>query len=403
MNTHRFDTSRLQRLRDHAASLVRQRQFAGIAWSLEHRGQVIEEGEVGFSDHALSRSLQSDAIYRLYSMTKPVVSVRCLQLVESGHLRLSDPVSRWIPSFSGQQVLASDGRLEPLVRPLAIEDLLMHRAGFSYDFLPDCAIAARYREARLAADGTRPLDELVSILAEIPLAFQPGKRWYYGYSTDVLAQVLVAVCNQPLDHCLQEGLLDPLGMSETGFRVEPEKICRLTDMFGQRELGEVDTGELLDNKLVAMDVEASYPSNAAGEFTRGGIGLFSTLADYRRFIRVLADGLSPEGKPILSAPMINLLWQNRLTAEQMPIDIGGKVFSGYGWGLTGRIMSDISRAASLSTIGEGGWAGAASTYFWVDRQNDMRGIVLSQYLGSSVPLGSDMQTIAYGALCQSSP
>ena len=398
-----FDTHRLARLALYAQQLIDDRQFAGVAWSLRHHGRVIDDGVCGHADHGRTETLQRDTIYRLYSMTKPVVSVRCLQLIEAGKLRLDDPVSRWLPAFADQHVLTASGQLEALTRPISVEDLLMHRAGLSYDFLPDCAVATRYREAGLAADGHRSLAELVALIAAFPLASQPGERWYYSYATDVLAHLLECVTDRPLDDDLQQSLFGPLSMSDTGFCVTEDQQHRLADMFGQRELGEVPVEEGSDNQLLPMNVDQSYPSSGVANFLRGGIGLFSTISDYEQFMNVLLHGRSDKGEVVLSAPMLDLLWQNRLRSDQMPISIGGKAYSGYGWGLTGRVMAELNKSQQLSVPGEGGWAGAASTHFWVDRRYQLTGLVMAQYLGSNRSLGFDMQALAYAALSQPVP
>ncbi len=396
-----FQSTRVDSLRNHVQGQVASRQFAGVAWCLEHRGKVVERGSAGHRDAQSSQVVSDDTLYRLYSMTKPVVSVYCLQLIEQGLLQLDDPVSRWIPAFGSQQVLGTDGSLQACVRPVTIEDLLTHRSGLSYDFLAGCPVAEQYRAARLAADGSRSLQALSEALASMPLAHQPGNRWYYSYSTDVLASILEKVSDKPLADCLADALFRPLGMSDTAFHVRQENRHRLAQMFGQRELGDVPvagvSGQPPVNQLRVMDVDASYPISDAN-FARGGIGLYSTIDDYRRFMTVLMHGQASSGEWILSRPMLDLMWQNRLSASQMPIAIGEKAYPGYGWGLMGRVMADLSVSTRLSSVGEGGWAGAASTYFWVDRVNQFSGIVMTQYLGSEVTLGPDVQALAYGTL-----
>jgi CubicO group peptidase (beta-lactamase class C family) len=316
-------------------------------------------------------------------------------------LQLDDPVSRWIPAFARQQVLGVDGSLQACQRAITIEDLLTHRSGLSYDFLPNCPVADLYRAAQLAADGSRSLQELSEALAGMPLASQPGCRWYYSYATDVLASIIEHVSDKPLSACLQDALFAPLNMPDTGFHVSQENRHRLAQMFGQRELGEVAPAtpgtRPPANQLLPMDVDASYPVSDV-DFARGGIGLYSTIDDYRRFMDVLMHGKSQSGESMLSRPMLDLLWQNRLPDKQMPIAIGDKPYPGYGWGLMGRVMVDTSASMRLSAAGEGGWAGAAATYFWVDRTNQFSGIVMTQYLGSEVTLGSDVQALAYGSL-----
>lgn len=396
-----FQSERGTVLDTHVRRLIDGRHFSGVAWCVEHHGRVVAQGAQGHRDAQGLQPLSDDTLYRLYSMTKPIVSVRCLQLIESGLLQLDEPVSRFIPEFARQQVMGTDGRLQALQRAMTIEDLLTHRSGLSYDFLPDCKVAEGYRDAGLAADGSRSLQDLCRELASMPLAFQPGTRWYYSYSTDVLAGIIERVEDKPLGACLQAALFAPLGMDDTGFQVRAENRSRLAQMFGQRELGEVpmagEGDQLPANSLRPMDVERSYPVEGE-DFARGGIGLYSSMSDYRRFMGVLMHGKAPSGERMLSQPMLELAWQNRLRHAQMPIAIGDKAYPGYGWGLTGRIMADTSTAVRLSANREGGWAGAASTYFWVDPANEFSGIIMTQYLGSQISLGPDMQALAYAAL-----
>jgi len=196
-------------------------------------------------------------------MTKPIISVRALQLLEAGKLRLDSPISTWLPAFKHMFVSSPTGIKTPANRQITIEDLLLHRSGLSYDFLPDCAIAALYRDAELAADGSRPLADLVGVLAQLPLAHQPGTRWYYSYSTDVLAHVIEKITDEPIADSLSREIFRPLGMSETAYEVARENKHRLVSMFGQRDLGEEDTSSATENTLNTFDVERSYPSGSS--------------------------------------------------------------------------------------------------------------------------------------------
>lgn len=390
------DTARLQALQTLAERLVAIDAFAGIGWRIMQHGRSVSAGCVGHADHARVTPLRDDTLYRLYSMTKPIVSVAALQLIEAGRLQLDDPISRWLPGFARMQVMAPGGKLVDARRLITIEDLLTHRAGLSYDFLPDCPVADLYREADLAADGSRSLERLVSDIGALPLAGQPGVRFTYSYATDLLAHVLERVHDTSLRELLRRELLLPLGMDETDFGVAEAVVDeRLAAMFGMRELGEVPPIIEPGQTLLPLDVERSYPSNAADRFARGGIGLFSTINDYTRLAECLQHGRAPTGEEILSAPMLDLLWRNRLPREQRPISTGRNPSPGYGWGLIGRIMVDLGESMHLTVEGEGGWAGAASTWFWCDRANGITGLVFAQFLGSVIPLGPLMQAAAY--------
>ena len=382
-----------------AAAEVGAGRFAGVAWRVARDGAVVDAGLEGHADIERTRPLAADDVYRIYSMTKPVVSVAALQLVEEGRLSLADPVSRWLPGFARARVLRPDGTLERAARAPRVEDLLTHRGGFSYDFIPGCPVGTLCREAELVADGGRTLGELVDVLATLPLAHEPGARWHYGYATDVLGRIVELVDGRPLGEALHERLFAPLGMTDTAFGVPEAERHRLLPMHGARGLDEVavDVDESAQ-RLAPLDVDRGYPADAAGRFARGGIGLFSTLDDYARLLDVLMDGGAAGGPRLLSGPMLELAWTNRLPRGQRPIRVGAKAFPGYGWGLTGRVMVDPGEALHLTSPGEGGWAGAASTWFWVDRARRFSGLVLAQYLGSAAPLGQRVQAAAYAGL-----
>ena len=385
--------------RSAAAAEVAAGRFTGVAWRVDRDGTAVDAGLEGHADLERRRPLAEDDLYRVYSMTKPVVSVAALQLVEEGRLSLADPVSRWLPGFAHARVLGPGGALERAVRTARVEDLLTHRGGFSYDFIPGCPVGAMYREAELVADGSRDLGALVELLATLPLAHQPGASWRYGYGTDVLARLVELVEDRPLGESLRARLFDPLGMADTAFGVRAGQVHRLLPMHGARALHEVPAElDEADQRPLPLDVSRSYPADAGGRFRRGGLGLFSTVSDYARFAHALIDGTGPDGAHLLSAPMLELAWTNRLPRAQRPIAIGDKALDGYGWGLLGRVLVDPGEALHLSSPGEGGWSGAASTWFWVDRARRLSGLVFAQYLGSAAPLGQRVQGAAYAAL-----
>ncbi len=389
--------ARIDRIREFAQSLIDEKLFPNIAWRVALGDSVISEGGVGFQDAQLAHPLRDDAIYRIYSMTKPLVSIVALQLIEENRLSLYQSVAHYIPGFASNTILENSGKQVASEQPLLIEHLLTHRSGLAYDFLPDSPVAALYREAAMAGDVSRSLSELSHALAELPLSSEPGSQWQYSFSTDVLAHVLECVTGKSLYELLKERLFDPLNMQETAFFVKPEQQHRLLSLYGVRDLGHEAVLTTEPNRLELMDAERGYPSDSS-TFERGGHGLFSTLADYYRFLQVVMDGTSESGEVLLSVPMVNMMWRNRIPQSQLPLAIGHSPMPGYGWNLFGRVMIDTGFALNLSSDGEGGWSGAASTYFWVDRTMNFRGIVMSQYQGSTLPLGTEMQALAYQAL-----
>ena len=389
---------RAERIAAIASGYVEAEAFAGIEWLVHAKGKELARGGVGYDDADAGSPLPDGAIYRIFSMTKPVVSLLALQLVEAGQLRLYDMVVQYDQRFGGLRVLETTGALGPVARPLTVEDLLTHRAGFTYEFIHGCHIAQYYREAEITHDGQCSLEEMMSRLVEIPLAFQPGSRFRYSVSIDVLAHVIERATDRSLDELLKAYIFDPLGMEDTAFAVPEDKQHRLLTMYGAGDLSGLPPLEVAPQRLDRLDVDRMYPINKPDTFRRGGLGLYSTLEDYGRFAAMLLTGRSADGQILISRKMMEMLRTNRIPRAQLPLAIGPNVLHGFGWGLIGRVYLDSGAGLTLSGEGEFGWAGAAGTFFWVDPREDMYGVVMTQYMGASVPLADDMRTAAYQAL-----
>ena len=389
---------RNDRVAEVAHGYTQDERYAGIEWLVERGSETLARGQAGVADVAKGTPMPERPIYRLYSMTKPVVSVLALILMERGKLRLYDMLPAFNPAFAHMRVLHPSGKLEPASRPITVDDLLTHRAGFTYPFIHGCAIAPYYRQARLLEDGTIDLDEMMERLAAQPLAFHPGTQFRYSVCTDALAHVVERASGKRVDELARSELFEPLGMSDTGYRVPSEKQSRLLPMYSAgADLLDVPALDVLPHKLEPRDVEDFYPKDLPG-YRRGGHGLFATTDDYAKFARMLLTGKSADGKTILSRPMLNMMRANRLPPEQLPLTIGLQTLPGYGWGLGVRVMTDLGKSMQLTNVGELGWAGAASTFFWVDPAESMIGLVMTQCLGSALPLADDMRTAAYQML-----
>lgn len=369
--------------------------LSGVEWAVLRGGEPWMQGRYGMADATRGQALPDNPIYRIFSMTKPVISAAAMMLVEQGRLRLFDPLVAFLPEFADMQVLQPDGGLQP-ASLITIEHLLTHRAGFSYGFLPDCPVGALYQQADLRDTGLS-LAELVRRIAGLPLAFQPGTEWRYSMATDVLARVLEVVCGQPLPEVLHEMVLSPLGTKDTGYWVAPEQESRIMPMFGKTNLDEVMDYSIEPQTLELADMRRDQPHDNPAYY-RGGTGLFSTLPDYLLIARFLQTGLAADGARLLSAKSVQMMWTDRIPAAQKPLMIGPFVLAGYGWGLAGRVMADPAQALVLTEAGECGWAGAGSTFFWIDARNDLVGVVMTQFLGSKIPIGEDFLTAVYQAL-----
>lgn len=372
--------------------------YAGVGWQVEKAGETISQGTSGTSDEDRSVPLAEDAIYRIYSMTKPVISVMALILVQRGQLRLSDFVMQFIPAFAATQVLC-EGGTEPQSRPILVEDLLTHRSGISYDFVPDCPVARMYSETDVLNSVEHSLAEFADLIASFPLASQPGSEWRYSFSTDVLARVLEVASGQSIDELLEQTIFAPLGMNDTAYYVPREKAGRLLPLFG---FDKIDLSHAVPpaHELKLLDGEAIYPAQPGHRALRGGHGLFSTCADYIKFARMLLTGHLPDGAPLLSPAMYQMMLANRIPAHQMPIELGPMKFPGYGFCLIGRVMQDLGQAMSLTEQGEFGWEGAAGTYFWVDPKNELVGVIMTQFLATYLPMRDDMRGAVYALLPQ---
>ncbi|MEQ8857659.1 MAG: serine hydrolase domain-containing protein [Pseudomonadales bacterium] len=389
--------SRQDRIAQVAARYTGSKKFSGIEWYLEQRGDCLAEGTAGYADAASRTPIPDGAIYRIYSMTKPIVSVLALMLMERGKLRLFDPVSTYNPAFANLQVLDSSGTLRPAERPILVEDLFTHRAGFTYEFITGCHIAPLYDEQSISSDGLCTLEEMMERLAELPLAFQPGTRFRYSVATDVLAHVIERAADRPLDELLQEHVFDPLGMADTAFHVPEDKRDRLMPMFGVTDISEFAPLHPRPQVLTPADVSDMYPCDRTS-FRRGGHGLFSTLHDYARFARMLLGGRDPDGRVLLSRKTLEMMRANRIPPHQLPLTIGMNALPGYGWGLGVRVMLDVGQAMALTGNGELGWSGAASTYFFVDPAEELLGVFMTQFLGAVLPLNEELRSAAYQML-----
>ena len=387
-------TNRMQVVAD---GYVAAQKFCGIEWQVERAGAVLQSGRAGCAEFETQRPIPETALYRIFSMTKPIISVLALRLIDQGKLRLFDPVALFDPAFAKMKVLGTDGSVTPARRLITVEDLLMHRAGFSYEFILGCHVAPYYRAANILADGHRPMADMMTALAALPLAFHPGTAWRYSVATDVLAHVIECALGCDLGAVLQAEIFDPLGMKDTGFYVPDADRHRLMAMYGLGDLTGLPPVTAMPHDLVRRDISQMYPVDKP-DFRRGGLGLYASLNDYMCFARMLLTGRTARGEVVVSNKMHQILQQNRITAHQLPLSIGAVPLCGYGWGLTGRVMIDPGAATAPTSDGEFGWAGAADTYFWVDPREDMVGVLMTQFLGGAVPLAEDMRTAAYQSL-----
>jgi len=363
----------------------------------------VHAAQLGDRDAEAARPMTDDTIFRIYSMTKPIVSTALMLLHEEGRFQLEQPVAQYLPAFGATQVLNPDGSLAPQARPMQVRDLLMHTSGLTYDFMIDNPAAEQYREARVMNDMSRTLEECIDVIAGLPLAFQPGSRWHYSVGIDVAARLIEVLAEQSIADFLQERMFGPLGMTDTAFTVADDQLDRLSAMYGLPDLIGRDhtAANLVEAAMTGfnerLDVSETYPTDSA-TFRRGGVGLYSTVSDYHRFAQMLGNGGSLDGERVIGRKTLELMHTNHLPAAMMPWEIMGLPSPGLGFGLGSRVMVDLAASAGPGSVGEFGWAGAAKTYFWVDPQEDLVGVFMSQYMTGPQPVDRDFRSLVYAAL-----
>jgi CubicO group peptidase (beta-lactamase class C family) len=403
-----MSSARLRRIAPVMESYVTERGVVGISTMIARRGEIVHDEQFGFQDKEAGIPMAPDTIFRIYSMTKPVVSTALMLLHEEGRFQLEQPVAQYLPAFGATKVLADDGTLVEQARPMQIRDVLSHTSGLTYDFMADNPVAQMYRDARIMNDSTRPLDALIDELATLPLAFQPGTRWHYSVGIDVAARLIEVLSGQTLGAFLQQRLFDPLEMSDTGFGVPDDQLGRVSAMYGLPDLvGENYSAiELMEAALNGfnerIDVSVTYPTSTPEVFQRGGLGLFSTAADYMKFAQMLANGgrvdRTPNGERLIGRKTLELMHGNHVPLELLPYEILGMPSPGMGFGLGSRVMLDVAQTAGPGSVGEFGWAGAAKTYFWVDPAEDLIGLFMSQYMTGMLLPDRDLRSLAYQAI-----
>ena len=401
-----FSTERLARIQPAMQRYVDNLGFGGICTLLARRGQVVHFAQVGQQDRESGTPLPADAIYRIYSMTKPIICTALMTLHEEGRFQLFEPVAKYLPAFAKMSVLtgnAEAGYTEvDAVRPMTIHQLFTHTSGLTYGFLEDTPVSKMYLDAKLMQDADQTLESVIDDIARFPLAYQPGERWHYSVSIDVLAHLIEVLSGQPLRDFLQARLFGPLGMADTAFEVAPEKQNRLATMYGHPDVLYHQFSTFLQAWTTGdngrRDVSDGYPASGAPNFARGGHGLFSTAADYLRFAQMLLNRGQLDGARILGRKTVEFMHANHLPPALLPYELNKIPSLGYGFGLGSRVLLDAPASAVPGSPGEFGWAGAAKTYYWVDPQEEMVGILMSQFMMAMDLPDKDFQVLAYQAL-----
>lgn len=395
-----LSAERLQRLHSLFQAEVDGDRIPGAVLLVARKGKIVHADALGFQDKGAGKPMKRDAIFRAYSMTKPLVSVLAMMLVEEGKLQLTDPVSKFFPAMASMKVLSnsSDGNSErvPAARLITIQDLLRHTSGLSYaEFSRFPAIKGPYQEAGLFSTEVQGKwimltpEQEVEAMAKAPLLWQPGTTWEYSLSTDLLGRVLEVIAKKTLGELLDEKLLKPLGMKDTSFLVPASKASRIAEPFPIDPL----TGQPY---YLVLDVTRPMGNDS------GGAGISTTADDYLRFCQMLLNGGTLDGRRYLSRSTVALMTSDHLGAKiATPVQPGEVLMGvqGYTFGLGFMVRQGAGIAGVHGSEGDYAWGGYGGTFFWIDPKEQLIGLLMGQTPGASRQYYRRMiKTLVYQAL-----
>src|SRR5579863_2528844 len=396
-----FSSERLERLHALMQQVVDEKQIAGMVTILARHGKVVDYRTYGYRDLETNAQMPKDAIFRDFSMTKPVTGVAMMILYEQGKWLPSDPIAKYIPEFAHLKVFKgvdADGKMilvDPDHAP-TMRELMSHTAGFTYGFFGDTPVDKMYRDEQVFA--SKNLQEFIEKLAKIPLLYQPGKGWTYSVSMDIEGYIVEKLSGQSLPDFDREHIFKPLGMSDAGFYVPAEKRDRFVTNY-QNALG--PNGELVPLQRGPGGASSDY--SAQPTMASGGGGMVSTAADYYRFATMLGRGGELNGVRVLAPATVKLMTSNHVPAELLTGGFGigaQQLRPGFGYGYNCAVVFDPPEANLPEGKGTFFWDGAAGTWFWVDPTNDVVFIgMIQRMLGPlSPPLEYESRSVVYQAL-----
>ena len=372
-------------------------KYVGTLTLVARKGEVAYLDAVGLMDRENKKAMQEDAIFSIYSMSKPITSIALMQLYEKSMFRLDDPIHWHIPSWRNLRVYQSGIYPNFLTsrpkRHMTIRDLLSHMSGLTYDFMLRTNVDAAYRKTKLQAKGD--LQAMIEALAELPLEFSPGDQWNYSVSTDVCGYLVEHFSGMKLDQYFQKNIFDPLSMGDTGFFCAKDKVERLASLYEHHP------------KKGPVLVDPGGPKTKRvkkRKMLSGGGGLLSTMADYYRFCSMLLNQGELDGNRIIGRKTLTMMASNHLPDGKDLTEMSQSAFSettyqGVGFGLGFSVILDPVKTQSLTDVGEYGWGGAASTVFWINPKEEMVVIFLTQLLPSSTyQVRRELRSLIYSSL-----
>jgi CubicO group peptidase (beta-lactamase class C family) len=386
-----LSSKRLQVLTERLKADIDKGTIPGVVLMISRQGKIGYFEAIGSLDPEKKTPMTKDAIFRIYSMTKPITTVTAMMLFEDGTIALSDPVAKYIPAFKdvkvGDEKKDPDGKINldlvaPL-RPMTIQDLMRHTAGLTYGFFGEGAVKKLYREANLN-EGDPTAEEFVDRLAKLPLVYHPGTTWDYSQATDVLGRVIEVVTGKSLYAAVKEMLLDPLGMTDTSFYVtDPSKHARIAEPF-------------TNDRAIGAGAQVSDP-RALRKYESGGGGMLSTATDYARFLQMLLNGGTLEGRRYLGPRTIAYMTSDHMAdvIRRGPYDLLGP---GVKFGLGFAVRTEPGLAPIAGSVGDYSWGGAGGTAFWVDPKERMFVVYMMQSPSKRLQYRILLRDMVYAAI-----
>ncbi|WP_420635882.1 serine hydrolase domain-containing protein [Candidatus Palauibacter sp.] len=382
---------RLERLSESLETYVEEGRLAGAVALVAHGGETSYLQAVGQRDIAAGDPMETDDIFRIASQSKAIVSVAVMMLQEAGDLLISDPLGRYLPEYLETTVAVADGaggyEIVPASRPITIRDLLTHTAGIGYGGGPGAELWADAGiQGWYFAHRDEPIRETVRRMAALPMDAQPGERFVYGYSTDILGALVEDVSGEPLDAFLRTRIFEPLGMVDTHFYLPEEKRDRLSVVYSASADGLApapDPGGMVG--------QGAYVDGPRTSFS-GGAGLLSTARDYARFLQMMLNGGELDGARILSSKSVELMTVNHV-GDRFGWESGG------GFGLGFSVLRDLGARGTPGSVGEYGWGGAYHSTYWVDPDEDLVVVYFTQLIPTGdVDDHAKLRTLVYQAI-----
>lgn len=392
-----LSSERLERIDGWMRRLVGDGKLPGLQVMVMRGGHIAWQREHGLADIARGTPMVPGTIVRIYSMTKPLTSVAVMMLYEEGHFQLDDPVTRYLPCFANMRVFTGgmQGRIDtvPAERDITFRDLLTHTSGLTYGFMESTLVDALYRERGVDFQtSAKSLAEVVEIAASLPLLSQPGAEWNYSIATDVLGHLVAVISGLPFGDFLRERVIAPLGMVDTDFHIAPDSVGRFASNYAR---GPDGLPKLIDDAVHG-------PYATPRPIASGGGGLVGTAADYMRFCRFMLNRGELDGVRLLGPKTVELMTMNHLPGDLAQMGqprFSESPYDGIGFGLGFSVMLDPAKAQILGTPGEYAWGGAASTAFWIDPDENMAVVLLTQLTPSSTyPIRRELRVLTYQAI-----